>query len=474
MADMQNLTSLTAQEMASGIRRKEISPVELVQAHLKRIERLDPMLHAFVTVASESALDQAQRAEETVSRGEETGPLHGVPITVKSCIDVKGMRCETGSALRAGNVPEQDATLVARLKQAGAIILGNTNAPEMLMSYETDNEIFGRTNNPWDVERTPGGSSGGESAAIAAGCSAGGVGSDGGGSIRVPAHFSGICGLKPTPGRIPATGHYPASFGPFTKLGVVGPMARTVGDVRLLYEVMAGPDWEDVCSAPVGVRSDSGGELKGLRIGYFEQDSRVPVTAETRAAVKWAAQSLEHAGCVVNQFCPDGLEEARRLWDIFFCHCATMLLAPMMKGRELTLPILAEYAKSGHGPAPATANDMLNAWIERDVAKIKILRQMEEYPVLVCAVCAVPAFRHGERNWTVNGQSVTYLDAMSYTQWWNLLGFPAAVVQAGQSPEGLPIGVQVVGRPWQEEIVLAVAEAIEKECGRAKMPVMKV
>src|SRR5207245_872202 len=199
-------------------------------------------------------------------------PLHGVPISSKSSIDVAGLRCESGTRLRAGLVPQQDAPLVARLKNAGAIVLGVTNTPELLMAWETDNLLYGRTNSPWDLDRTPGGSSGGEAAAIASGMSAGGVGSDGGGSIRVPAHFSGICGLKPTPGRIPSTGHFPPSGGPFALLGVVGPMARTVADLKVLFEVIQGPDDGDTFAAPVPLRWPTNDELRHLRIGYFEDD----------------------------------------------------------------------------------------------------------------------------------------------------------------------------------------------------------
>src|ERR1019366_940490 len=248
---MDDLTFLPATEMAERIRRKEISVTELAEAHLSQIERVNPRINAFVSVDPKRVRQDAVAAQTAVQHGETLGPLHGVPVTIKSSIDVRGLPCEAGTNLRAGNVPESDAPLVARLKAAGAIILGNTNVPELLMAYETDNLLYGRTSNPWDLTRTPGGSSGGEAAAIAAGCSAGGVGSDGGGSIRVPAHFSGICGLKPTPGRIPAAGHFPGSVGPFTQLGVVGPMARSVDDVKLLYEVMAGPDDGDVRSAPV-------------------------------------------------------------------------------------------------------------------------------------------------------------------------------------------------------------------------------
>src|SRR5713226_6196766 len=199
----------TLAELTQEIRSKNVSPVEIVELHLKRIETLQPKLNAFVHLDAEGARQQARAAESLALRGAPLGPLNGVHVTLKSCIDVAGWPCPAGSLLRKEYVPGQDAPLVSRLKAAGAILLGNTNTPEFLMAYETDNRLTGKTSNPWNLAHYAGGSSGGEAAAIAAGCSAGGVGSDGGGSIRVPAHFCGICGLKPTPGRIPATGHFP-------------------------------------------------------------------------------------------------------------------------------------------------------------------------------------------------------------------------------------------------------------------------
>src|SRR5712691_10716414 len=240
-------TKLSASEMARLVRQKQLSPVELVEAHLERIGQLNPKLNAFTCVRTEQARAEARRAEQAVMSGE-AKPLLGVPISIKSCIDVKGLRCEAGSRLRDGYVASEDAVLAGRLKRAGAIVLGNTSTPEVLMAYHTDNVLQGRTNNPWNLACTPGGSSGGEAAAIASGMSAAGIGSDGGGSIRVPAHFSGICGLKPTPGRVSISGHFPASLGPFTQLGVVGPMARTVGDLRLMLEATDGLDCGDVRS----------------------------------------------------------------------------------------------------------------------------------------------------------------------------------------------------------------------------------
>ena len=231
----------TIAEITGSIRSKNISAAEVVEVHLQRIASCQPKLNAFVHLDVEGARRQARAAESALLRGEPCGPLHGVPLTLKSSIDVAGWPCPAGSLLRKDYAPGEDAPLVSRLKTAGAILLGNTNTPEFLMAYESDNRLTGKTSNPWNLAYSAGGSSGGEAAAIAAGCSAGGVGSDGGGSIRVPAHFCGICGLKPTPGRIPATGHFPPGAGAFGWIGVVGPMARTIADVRTLFEVMAGP-----------------------------------------------------------------------------------------------------------------------------------------------------------------------------------------------------------------------------------------
>src|SRR6266403_1769022 len=472
---MRELNFLSAVSMAEQIRRKRLSPVELVESHLTRIEELNPRLNAFVQVDAEAARRQARVAEEAAGKGEKLGPLHGVPLSIKSSIEVAGLRCESGSKLRAGFVAAQDAPLVSRLRQAGAIILGVTNTPELLMAWETDNLLYGRTNSPWDVSRTPGGSSGGEAAAIAAGMSVGGVGSGGGGSIRVPAHFSGICGLKPTPGRIPATGHFPVSAGPFALLGVVGPMARTVGDLKVLFEVMQGPDDGDPSAAPVPVRWPENDALKALRIAYFEDDGRTPVTPETRAAVRTAAEGLRRAGFQVQPFRPEELELARQLWWKIFGVAGGMVLGPMMQGHEAEISPLLRRFSSWTAAAPShTGESLLDTWVQRDLVRMKIFAQMRKYPVLLCPVAAIPAFRHGECSWEVEGKIVQYLDAWSYTEWFNLLGTPAAVVPVGKSPEGLPIGVQIVARPWEEEIVLSVAAALEEQGSGWRPPPVQV
>src|ERR1700683_1796142 len=424
--EVDDVVYISLTEMSERIRAKKLSPVELVDAHLARITQLNPRVNAFVTVDEKRAREQAKSAEVTLgssAKSNSIAPLHGVSISIKSSIDVAGLPCECGSILRKGNVPPEDAPLVKRLRAAGAIILGNTNVPEFLMAYETDNLLYGRTNNPWDLSRTAGGSSGGEAAAIASGCSAGGVGSDGGGSIRIPAHYTGICGLKPTPGRIPSTGHFPGSAGPFAQLGVVGPMARTIRDVERLFEVMAGPAPGDPASAPVPLRRWSAQEIRKLGVAYFVDDGVTPVTAETAAAVRVAAEALRAQGFQVAEWRPQNLDRVWQLWWNLFGRAGQMAFAPAIEGREAELsPILRAFRAEVAEAPPLTAQDLLNTLLARDVLRGNFLAKMEEFPILLCPACAVPAFRHGEREWMVQGRKVEYLKAMGYSQLFNLLG----------------------------------------------------
>ena len=333
------------------------------------------------------------------------------------------------------------------------------------MAYETDNSLSGKTSNPWNLKRSAGGSSGGEAAAIASGCSAGGVGSDGGGSIRVPAHFCGICGLKPTPGRIPATGHFPAGGGAFGWIGVVGPLARTVADVRALFEVMAGPDAGDALSAPVPVRTISEKDVGGLRVGVLESDALGEATAETAAAVQRAASLLSEQGFKVERKRLSGLDRAIELWWYFFGPVIAGQIRQSTVGQEEELsPMLREYIALATAEMKLTYDGFLLACGERDGLRAEILRQLDEVTILLSPVSAGPAFKHGEGNWR-SGTKENYRDTMRYSQWLNLAGFPGVTVPVGMSRDGLPIGVQVIGRPYEEELVLAVAEAIERGRG---------
>ena len=467
---MSRLIFRTIAEISAGIRAKEFSPVEVVEEHLERIASLQPKLNPFVHLDAEGARRQARAAEAAVMRGPKVGPLHGVPLTVKSCVDVAGWPVPAGSLLRKDYVAREDAPLVARLRAAGAILLGNTNTPEYLMAYETDNLVSGKTSNPWNLERSSGGSSGGEAAAIATGCSAGGVGSDGGGSIRVPAHFCGICGLKPTPGRIPATGHFPGGGGAFGWIGVVGPMARTITDLRALFEAMAGPDAGDALSAPVTMSEVEERELRKLKIGILESDALGKTTPETSAAVNRAAKLLSEQGFAVETKRLRGLDRAIELWWYFFGPVAADLIRRGAIGQEeLMSPMLREFIALATGETALTYDGFLNACGERDSLRAEILRQIEDVTLLLSPVSSGPAFRHGEGNWR-SCERENYRDTMKHSQWLNLAGFPGAVVPMEISSGGLPIGVQVIGRPYEDELVLAVSEVIEGARGPWQPP----
>ena len=465
---MNDIVLLPAVRQLGLLNSREVSVLELAEAHIRQIERLNSTLNALVDFDAERVRAQARSLDEADSL---RGPLHGLPVTVKSSIATAGYRCEIGSLLHKGETPAHDAVAVARLRAAGALILGTTNCPEFLMAYETANLLHGATRNPWDLERSPGGSSGGESAAIAAGLSAAGLGSDSGGSVRVPAHFTGICALKPTPGRVPGVGHLPPCVGPFSSLGAIGPMARTIGDISLLFRALSGQDGNDPVSPPLALRTPSVDELRSMKIGFFEDDGLVPVTAETRVALHAAAQVLKEARFQVEPFRPGTLERMRKLWWTFFVHCGAMFYEPEIRGKyEQLSPIFKEFLKIAEGATSLTANELLFAWAESDQLRAKTLEEMSDFPVLLCPVASIPAFRHGERSWMIDGQAVAYLDAVRHTQWFNVLAAPAAVVPVGWSPEGLPIGVQIIARPFEDEAALGIAGVVDEAFGYRPPP----
>jgi Asp-tRNA(Asn)/Glu-tRNA(Gln) amidotransferase A subunit family amidase len=466
---LSELTIKPAVELLGLLRSGAISAVELVEEHVREIERLDAGLHAFAHFDPERALKAAQEADRRF--GQDLLPLLGLPMTVKASIAAEGYRCEIGSALNRGFIAAEDAAVVGRMRAAGAVILGTTNCPEFLMAYETDNLLYGRSSNPWSLEHTSGGSSGGESAAIAAGLSAGGMGSDSGGSVREPAHFTGICSLKPTPGRIPGRGHLPLCVGPFSLLGSVGPMARTMRDVGLMFATLSGSEAGDPVGVPLPLRLVSDDELRARPIAVLEDDGLVPVTRETREAVRSAARALQARGFTVRRFQSEWLEAARRLWWIFFMRCGRMLLEPMIRDKEDQLSATFRYYLEVVRREPMlSGEELLGAWTESDVVRAKLLEELAPYTALITPVCSIPAFRHGEREWMIDGQRVEYFEVMRFTQWFNLLGAPAAVVPVAKSPDGLPIGVQLAGGPYRDEVVLRVAEMLDADFGYKAPP----
>jgi len=467
---MAHLFYYTIAETLEKLRRKQITPLELIAAHLDRIQEIQPQLNPFVHIDAESARARARDSESRIARGETLRPLEGIPLTVKSCLDVAGWPCPAGSLLRKDYVPSANATLVSRLEDAGAILLGNTNTPEFLMAYETDNRLTGKTSNPWNPAYSAGGSSGGEAAAIASGCSMGGVGSDGGGSIRTPAHFCGICGLKPTPGRIPSTGHYPPGGGAFAWLGAVGPMARTVADLRALFTVMSGPDPGDALSSPVPIREIAASDLRGLRIGVLENPELGRPTPETLLALRRATQLLCDLNHRVEPLKLEKLDQALDLWWFFFGPVIADLFRQSTSGKESQLsPMFLEYLEATQTEPKVTLDSFQKACVDRDLARAALLRQLRDVPILLSAVSTAPAFKHGAGNYRP-GDPHNYRDTMRFSQWLNLAGFPGLSLPMGQSPEGLPINIQLIGRPYEEELLLAVAAQLEEARGPWQSP----
>lgn len=439
---MQNtsLCDLALTKLVEMIQRREVSAVEVVEAHLEQISRLNPELNAIVTVAPD-ALDRARVAE---------GDLCGLPLTIKDTIETAGLLTTSGSRIRADFVPERDAPAVARLKRAGAVIIGKTNAAEMAMDYNADNPLFGRTVHPLDAKLTPGGSSGGEAVAIATHMSLGGLGSDLAGSIRIPAHFCGVCGLKPTTGRVPGEGQFPPSAGPYSLGAAIGPMARSVGDLRLLFGVLSNE------------RNFDTDLRKGSRFAWYADDGVVPVTDETAKAVKNAATALTDAGLIGEERVPPHVERGNELWLKLFSRASVVQLRQAYAGREAEGGSFVSWRLRTADDTPAPSLDeYISNWMERDRLREELLRWMETTPLIIAPVGATPAYEHDTLKVTVQGTTMGTFRAFSYAQAFNVFDLPVVVVPVGRANNGLPIGVQIVGRPFAEEMVLAAAEIVE-------------
>lgn len=459
------LTRMPAHELAGRIHAREVSPVEAVEAYLRRIESVNPALNAVVTLAPD-ALERARESEAAVMRVETLGLLHGVPMTVKDTIDVRGLRTTCGSRVRAEYVAEEDAPAVARLRAAGAVILGKTNCPEFALDYTSENPLFGRTNNPHDLERTPGGSSGGCAAAVAACMTAGSLGSDLAGSIRLPAHFCGVAGLKPTAGRVPGGGHTPPMSGLHSLGATLGPLARTVDDLRLFYGVLSGT------GVAADVEPDARVSLKGVRAAFYTDDGSTAVTAETKESVRHAARALTDAGLDVVEEVPPGVGEATGLWLALFEYATQRLVRAAYAGREeeagRAARVILERAQRWGEPS---LEKVLSAWEERDRVRGSLLRWLERTPLFVAPVGAIPAFGHEEFGRVeVEGHNIATFRAFAHAHAANVFDLPAACVPAGRTATGLPIGVQVVGRPHEEWRVLAAARMIEEALGGWQPP----
>jgi Asp-tRNA(Asn)/Glu-tRNA(Gln) amidotransferase A subunit family amidase len=454
------LTSKSATELTQLIAARSVSCVEVAEAHLRRIEKINPSLNAIVTIAPD-VLESARAKDLELARGKSAGRLHGLPVTIKDTIDTEGIRTTYGSRIFAANTPQHDALVVARLKAAGAIILGKTNVPEMAIPYETDNPVFGSTNHPHDLSRTAGGSSGGEASAIAADLSPAGVGSDLSGSLRVPAHFCGIAALKPTTGIIPMDGHIPRATGPLALGACIGPMAGNIEDLTLLFAPMTGNTEPAPASTPNSKRGP---------IAWYVNDAITPVDQDVARAVAKAIEILKDAGHDVREEVPPGFSEGQRLWIELFARAAAEQIREVYLGREdeagpFVTPFLESKRKDSMEEKVEAAEALARAIVERERRREELLRWMKATPLIVSPVSATAAFKHGATRVDVNGESVSVFRSCSHSQSVNVFGLPAAVVPVSRSVEGLPIGVQVIGRPFHEAEVLAVAAIIERSTG---------
>jgi len=456
MSHMQ-IHQLTLIELAGAIQRRELSSREIVDALLRRIGEVNPRLNAVVTLADD-ALDRARAADAELDHGTVRGPLHGVPITLKDSIDTAGLRTTAGTAGWRDRVPERDATVAARLKAAGAIVIGKTNTPEFTWSDRTDNDVFGRTNNPWDLERSPGGSSGGSAAIVAAGGSPLDIGSDTADSIRIPSHYCGVAGIKPTQGRVSRFGHNPAFHGIVGSWTQLGPIARSVDDLVLALSIIAGPDGEDPHLQPMELRDPTNVTSRDLRVVFFTDNGiRIPTPA-TIETVRSAARALADDGAAVAERLPPGIVELAQLWW-------PIILAD---GHAWLRRLITAAGTPGTGwytwldDEPPVPSAELTAMLERvDVTRAALTRFMRDVDVTVSPAGPLPPFRHDEAH--------TENNADSYCEAHNVSGYPSVVVPGGVA-DGFPIGVQVVARPWREDQAFAAAKVIEHALGGWQPP----
>ena len=442
--------------LARMIRSREVSPVEVVEAHLRQIERLNPRLNAIVTLAPD-LLAQARVAEQML-----TGrPLHGVPVTVKDTIETAGLRSTSGSRLRAEYVPTRDAPAVARLRNAGAIILGKTNVAEMAMDYTGDNPVFGRTNNPHDLTKTPGGSSAGEAVAIATCMSPGGLGSDLAGSIRIPAHFCGITGFKPATGYVPRGGQFPPSTGPYSLGAVSGPVARSVNDLDLLFSVLT----QQQAGAAV--------DLKGVDVAWYTDDGVARVTEETKQAVRAAVQALSDSGLRAVEKRPPHVERGYELWLQLFSRASVVQLRAVYQDHEHEAGSFVSWRLKTADTTPApTLDQYIAAWMERDRLRDEVLDWLSATPLIVAPVGATPAYDHDTLKVRIGDSTFGNFRAFSYSQTFNVFDLPVVTVPAGSTAEGLPIGVQIIAKPSDEKRLISAARLVEEALGGWKRPKM--
>jgi amidase len=453
----------SASRIAAEIRARKLTSREIVEACLERIEQVNPKINAVVQLVAARARKEADELDRLAASGQFKGPLHGVPITIKDSLDSAGIISTGGTMGRKHFIPQQDAPVVARLRDAGAVLLGKTNTPELTLSGETNNLIYGRSSNPFDLQRSPGGSSGGSAAIIACGGAALELGSDTGGSIREPAHLCGITGIKPTSGRTPRSGHIVPYGGVMDSLTQIGPMARYIEDLVLALPIICGPDGRDPSVVPVAIGNPAEVDLSKLRIAWYADNGIVPAADDIQRVVAETAQQLQAQRFIIEQRLLPGMRELVSL--------STELRESANAG--FILRLLERYGTEQPGPdltgyltvaGIASANNLDPALLEAiDEVRSRALGFFADYDAILCPPSHALARAH-------NASYSDSFDDWSYITIHNLLGWPGVSVRAGTSKEGLPVGVQVVAAPWREDIALALAAKIETLMGGYQPP----
>lgn len=452
-----DIFSVPAIQIVQALREGLLTAEEVMQATLDRIDRYNPSINAIVRCPSRDSLLAFARAAD---QRKERGPLHGLPITIKDGIKVKGLECTLGcrgSYIREADV---DAVAVQRLRAAGAIVIGQTNIPEMMAAFETDNLLYGRTNNPHNPGRIAGGSSGGEAAALASGCSFLGIGSDAGGSIRIPAHCCGVAGIKTSWGLVPMTGRIPSdAMGLVGQVGVWGTMGRSIDECELALSIIAGPHPADPYALPIPLRPSSEVDLSALRVGYYFSDGVAEPSDETIEAVKGAVELLRMAGASVEEVHFDTLKRAYDLiWDAFFVPSGAGLSSGLAAiGIQEIHPLLQRYVKRAGATSPSAA-ELAQVYYQVGLFRHEMNQHMLSYDLLVSPIMATPALEHG--------CSFDQERALSYSAAYNLTGWPAVAVPCALSSDGLPIGLQIVAKRWCDHVAIAAARHLEKELRR--------
>ena len=462
---VENPLFASAVDLASAIRAREISSEEVVRACLRRIEEVNSRINAVVLLRAEASLTEAREADQALARGDLKGPLHGVPMTLKDSLDTAGIVSTGGTLGRAAFVPAEDATVVARLKAAGAILLGKTNTPEFTLSFETDNMVYGRTNNPYDLTRTSGGSSGGAAAIVAAGGAPFDIGSDTGGSIRLPSHFCGTAGIKPTSGRVPRTGHIISYGGIHDGLTQLGPIARYVRDLGVILQIISGPDGRDPSIVPMPLGAADRVWLPELRVAWHTDNGLFSPTDEIAGVVRQAAAALADRGLQVEEAVPPPVPALKGRLDEIDNWIADggawvrrLLHKAGTEKHHHLLDASLDEKQEVSSPELTRRLEMI------DEFRSQMLSFMENYDVMVCPVNALTAIPHG------TSRQADVAPAFTYTWIYNIVGWPGAVVRAGTSSEGLPIGVQILARSWREDVALAVAGYLESVMGGYQRP----